>query len=107
MINSDSTFSLNNTKNEEKTPSLGLYLNKNELISQNLKEKSKSFAVICKTILSNVVFVSAVILSSSFGAYVFQILEQHAELAQCEGITTKKSIKILKNNKFQSIICLN
>ena len=93
MIDSNSSYSFNNSnrqKNEEDTgrPSLGLYLNKNELntlIASNLKEKKKSFAIVCKTIVSNVVFVMAVILYSSFGAYVFQLLEQHAELAQCEG----------------------
>ena len=96
MIDLNSSFSFNNSnrqKNEEEEedagrPSLGFHLNKNELntlIANNLKEKKKSFAIVCKTIVSNVVFVMAVILYSSFGAYVFQLLEQHAEMAQCEG----------------------
>lgn len=54
------------------------------------------FFIISKTILSNAVFVLAVILYSTVGAFVFQLLEEHAELAQCEGvyIIDKKSQRL-------------
>lgn len=85
-ISNELKANLLNDKNDSENPitdAKGLNkINKVKIKRSNSKTK---VATIFKTLLSNIAFVTAVILYSSIGAFVFQILEQHEEIRLCEG----------------------
>lgn len=66
--------------------------------NEKIKKNKITFKNILKTLIVQLIFVSAVILYSSVGAFVFQTLEQYEEIRLCEG----KSIKIICVNFIRS-----
>ena len=66
--------------------------------NEKIKKNKITFKIILKTLIVQLIFVSAVILYSSVGAFVFQTLEQYEEIRLCEG----KSLKIIYVNFIRS-----
>lgn len=99
MNNSVETFSIKNNKPTNETNKLIDNLHNDDLNEIKPKRKKssrsiKSFKNIAKTLLSNIAFVIAVILYSSIGAFVFQILEQHEEIRLCEEGRVKFDVEL-------------
>jgi hypothetical protein len=57
--------------------------------NESIKKNKITFKNILKTLIVQLIFVSAVILYSSVGAFVFQTLEQYEEIRLCEGKSRK------------------
>lgn len=65
------------------------YVRKKSLVYFKTNEKiesEKAYKNLRRQIIINVCLIIAVIVYTSLGALMFQILEQHEELRQCEGI---------------------
>lgn len=94
--NSIESFSMKTKTNKETKQLINQNgdLNKSKLSRKKSSRSIKSFKNIIKILFSNITFVIAVILYSSIGAFVFQILEQHEEIRLCEEGKVKFDIEL-------------
>ena len=83
------------TNNGYLSADLRNYVRKKSIVYLKTNEKiasEKAYKNLRRLIIINVCLIIAVIVYTSLGAFMFQILEQHEELRQCEGIFSNLKI---------------